>query len=138
MCETNTRDEFIKEQKEIKAHSVGTDDVRESISILSRKGNSMAQAVFDLWVYLYGRCCSNYALMTLPKALFLAGGAPEKNIARFTEHAVASSQKGRFLDSFQKGYNERFEKILGNIPVYAFTDYNISLYGAAWYIAHAL
>ncbi len=135
--ENNKSYEYRKAQQEIEAHSQHTGDIRESISILSRRGNLAAQAVLDLWIYLYGRCCSNYALLTLPKALFLAGGATEKNIARFMKCEDSASQKGRFLAAFQKGYNKRFETLLEDIPVYAFTDYNISLYGAAWYIAYA-
>ncbi len=138
LCEKNTSEEFIKAQKEIEVHSTGTGNIRESISVLSYEGNSVAQSVLNLWVYFYGRCCSNYAVMTLPHALFLAGGATEKNKEKFIEYASASSSRGRFLDSFQKGYNEKFHEILCNIPVYAFTDYNISLYGSAWYIAHSL
>lgn len=124
------RSGFPAAAKEIDAHQVQSGDLGLAISDLARKGNPAAQAVMNFWIYLYGRCCSTLAVITLPSALFLAGGATGKNVDLLL---ASPPEEGRFLKAFQKGYNERFNNILKDIPVYAFTDYNISLYGGAFY-----
>ncbi len=83
------------------------------------------RAAFDLFLRFYARGAKNLALDLLAfGGVYIAGGIVAKNAALF--------QRKAFIDEFIS--HKRMKPLLQQIPIYALTDYNIGLYGAA----HAL
>ena len=83
------------------------------------------KATLDIFLRFYARCAQNLALDTMALGgVYLAGGIIAKNLLLFKRKA--------FIDEFI--LNHRMKKVLEQIPIFAITDYNVSLYGAA----HAL
>ena len=87
--------------------------------------DSQCKATLDIFLRVYARCAQNLALDTVALGgIYLAGGITAKNVSLFKRKA--------FIDEFI--LNHRMKKVLEQIPIFAITDYNVSLYGAA----HAL
>lgn len=79
----------------------------------------------DLFVELYARVCADLTAVFLPRGgLYLAGGIPAKNAARFLEG-------GRFMAAFERNYRPHIDALACATPVYLVQDYAVSLYGAA-------
>ena len=80
------------------------------------------RAAFDLFLRFYARSAKNLALDILAYGgVYIAGGIVAKNAAQF--------QRKAFIDEFIS--HSRMKPVLEQIPIYAITDYNVSLYGAA-------
>ncbi|MFP4429742.1 MAG: glucokinase [Spirochaetaceae bacterium] len=85
-----------------------------------------ARAV-GLFVRLLGSFCSNIAVTSLPEGgFFLAGGVTIRNPEWF------ENPQG-FLEAFQANYHPSLRERLSTTPVALVRDYDISLYGAAYY-----
>ena len=94
-------------------------------ALISISSDAASTATMDLFLRFYARCAQNVALDTMALGgIYLAGGIVAKNQALFKRKA--------FIDEFI--LNHRMKKVLEQIPIFAITDYNVSLYGAA----HAL
>jgi glucokinase len=79
----------------------------------------------DMFVKLFARVAADYTATFLPSGgIFLAGGIPAKNEARFLEG-------GRFMAMYERSYAKHIRAILAKTPVMIVEDYSISLYGAA-------
>ncbi len=80
-----------------------------------------------LFVRLLGTFCSNIAVTTLPAGgFFLAGGVTIRNPEWFGD------PQG-FLAAFRANYHPSLREQLASTPVALVRDYDISLYGAAYY-----
>ncbi len=87
----------------------------------------VCKATIDLFLRLLGAFCSNIAVASLPRAgLFLSGGAAIRNPEWF-------NSSGTFLKSFRTSYRHPLGRVLEEIPVALVRDYDISLYGAAYF-----
>jgi glucokinase len=79
----------------------------------------------DMFIKLYARVAADHTATFLPSGgVFLAGGVPAKNEARFLEGY-------RFMAMFERSYAKHIRAILAKTPVMIVKDYSISLYGAA-------
>ncbi len=79
---------------------------------------------FRLFGMFYGRCAKNFALDSLALGgVYIAGGIAMKN-----KGLIESKE---FSDEFI--YCQTQKAVLKSIPVYLILDYNVSLYGAAFY-----
>jgi glucokinase len=89
--------------------------------------DSRARKAFDMFVTFYARAAKNYALDILPySGVYLAGGIITKNTHVFNRTLF----KEEFLSHPKKSHSE----ILKSIPVYAIKNYEINLYGDAYYL----
>jgi glucokinase len=80
-----------------------------------------------LFIRLLGDFCSNIAVTSLPEGgVFLAGGVTIRNPEWFGD------PQG-FLDAFRTNYHPSLRERLSMTPVALVRDYDISLYGAAYY-----
>ena len=78
---------------------------------------------FHLLLQLMAKCARNFALDTLALGgIFLAGGILAKNIPHL--------RTDLFRQSFEE--NDRHREILQQIPIKVVTNYDVSLYGAAF------
>ncbi|NPV50590.1 MAG: hypothetical protein HPY60_05270 [Candidatus Methanofastidiosum sp.] len=79
---------------------------------------------FRLFSKFYGRCAKNFALDSLSLGgVYIAGGIAMKN--------KDILENKEFLDEFIDCQTQK--EVLNSIPVYLIRDYNVSLYGAAFY-----
>jgi glucokinase len=86
-----------------------------------------AKRAFDMFVRFYARAAKNYALDILPySGLYLAGGIISKNTHIFNRDI--------FKQEFLSHPNRNHQNILKAIPVYAVKNYDINLYGDAYYL----
>lgn len=114
-----------------------TEEARRIVALPSREqpaavaaaadSDPVCKEAVDLFVRLLGSFCSNIAVASLPRGgLFLAGGVTIRNPEWF--------EKPRgFLESFRSNYHPSLRETLAEIPVALVRDYDISLYGAAYY-----
>lgn len=80
---------------------------------------------YELYITLYARCAKNFALDALALGgIYIAGGIAAHNVSMFQS---ASFMK-EFIDCGKQAH------LLKEIPIYVITDYNVSLYGAAYYL----
>ncbi len=87
----------------------------------TKETNPCSKDTFEWFVRFYARCARNFVLESLARGgLYIAGGIAAKNIDSFSN----------FMEEFVK--NERFYNLLKNIPVHIITNYDISLFGAAY------
>lgn len=94
-------------------------------ALISKSNDAASKATMNLFLRFYARCAQNLALDTMALGgVYLAGGIVAKNLALF--------QRKAFIDEFI--LHHRMKKVLEQIPVFAITDYKVSLYGAT----HAL
>lgn len=90
--------------------------------ICSFRQDPNSLAAVDLFLRFYARCAQNLALDTLALGgIYLAGGIVMKNPGLF--------KRKPFIDEFV--FSTSMKRVLEQIPVFALTDYNVSLYGAA-------
>lgn len=83
-----------------------------------------SKEAFRLFTRFYGRCAKNFALDTLSLGgLYIAGGIASKNKEIFKTED--------FLKEFEKCSAQK--KVLESIPIYVILNYDVSLYGAAYY-----
>ena len=86
-----------------------------------------ARKAFDMFVRFYARAAKNYALDILPySGLYLAGGIISRNTHIFN--------RTLFKEEFLSHPNRSHKDILKSIPVYAVKNYDINLYGDAYYL----
>ncbi len=91
-------------------------------ALVSASSDAASKATMNLFLRFYARCAQNLALDTMSLGgVYLAGGIVAKNLALFKRKA--------FIAEFI--LNHRMKKVLEQIPIFAITDYNVSLYGAA-------
>ncbi len=82
----------------------------------------LSQKTFEFFARFTARCAKNLALDALARGgVYLAGGITAKNIQVFQGKVF----KEEFIHS------KNMTEVLGQIPVYALTNYEVSLYGAA-------
>lgn len=92
----------------------------------SRTLDQHAYNTYKLFATFYARCLKNLALDALAiGGVYIAGGIAAKNLGLFQE----ASFRQEFVNCGKQ------QKLLENIPLYVITDYNVSLYGAATYMA---
>ena len=81
---------------------------------------------YKLYSRFYARCAKNFALETLSlDGLYIAGGIAAKNLPLF--------QLPEFMAEFTQSLKQK--KLLQSIPVSIVADYNVSLFGAAAFLA---
>lgn len=92
----------------------------------SRLQDEHAFNTYRLFATFYARClkCSALDALALGGA-YIAGGIAAKNLGLFQE----SSFREEFVNCGKQ------QKLLAQIPLYVITDYNVSLYGAATFMA---
>ncbi len=91
-------------------------------ALISTSNDPASKATMNLFLRFYARCAQNLALDTMALGgVYLAGGIVAKNLPLFKRKA--------FIAEFV--LNHRMKPVLEQIPVFAVTDYNVSLYGAA-------
>ena len=85
--------------------------------------DKIASRTFELFVKVYARCAKNFALDVLALGgVYIAGGIAANHSSIF--------KKYKFGDEFVKSRKQ--EELLHDIPAFVITDYDISLYGAAY------
>lgn len=91
----------------------------------SRKHDQHSWDTFELYTKLYARCAKNFVLDALALGgIYIAGGIAANNLPMFELPAFAKE----FVNCGKQG------QLLEDVPVYVITDYNVSLYGAAYYL----
>lgn len=91
----------------------------------SRADNHHSAKTFELYTKLYARCAKNFALDALALGgIYIAGGIAAHNLQLF--------EQPEFMDEFTNCGKQAH--LLKEVPVYVITDYNVSLYGAAYYL----
>lgn len=87
-----------------------------------KDSDPLSQKTFEFFARFTARCAKNLALDALTRGgVYLAGGITAKNLPVF---------KGKvFKDEFI--HSKNMQEVLAQIPVYALTNYEVSLYGAA-------
>lgn len=91
-------------------------------ALISTSSDAASKATMNLFLCFYARCAQNLALDTMALGgIYLAGGIVAKNLHLFKRKA--------FIAEFILNYG--MKKVLKQIPVFAITDYNVSLYGTA-------
>ncbi len=91
----------------------------------SRTQDKHSADTFNLYTLLYARCAKNLVLDVLALGgIYIAGGIAAHNIPMF--------QMPLFMDEFTNGEKQR--QMLAEIPLSVIADYNVSLYGAAYYL----
>ncbi|HIH12217.1 TPA: hypothetical protein HA242_00700 [Candidatus Woesearchaeota archaeon] len=83
----------------------------------------------ELFVRFYARCAKNFALDALTwGGVYVAGGIAAKNKDIFETY--------HFTDEFLN--NRQLPEVLAPIPIYAITNYNVSLYGAGRHMLNSI
>jgi glucokinase len=91
----------------------------------SRNHDQHSKDTFELYTKLYARCAKNFVLDALALGgIYIAGGIAANNLPMFELPAFAKE----FVNCGKQGY------LLEDVPVFVVTDYNVSLYGAAYYL----
>ncbi len=123
---------FLEENKEIGKTKIGKIktgklEIRQSgydpaVIAHYRNSDPLCQKTFDLFVRFTARCAKNLALEAVARGgVYLAGGITAKNVDIF--------QRQVFKDEFI--HTKNMKELLEQIPIYAITTYDVSLYGAA-------
>lgn len=90
----------------------------------SRINDKHSRDTFELYTLLYARCAKNFALDALALGgIYIAGGIAAHNLEMFKTEL--------FLKEFTNCGKQ--SHLLKELPLYVITDYNVSLYGAAYY-----
>jgi glucokinase len=91
----------------------------------SRTQNKHSADTFNLYTIFYARCAKNFTLDALALGgIYIAGGIAAHNLPMF--------QLPLFMTEFINCGKQ--VHLLEEVPIYVITDYNISLYGAAYYL----
>jgi len=94
-------------------------------ALIVKSSDPASKATIAFFLRFYARCAQNLALDAMALGgVYIAGGIVGKNLPLFKRKA--------FIDEFI--HSHRMKPVLKQIPIFAVTDYNVSLYGAA----HAL
>ncbi len=90
-----------------------------------RTENKHSADTFNLYTILYARCAKNFTLDALALGgIYIAGGIAAHNLPMFQLPLFMAE----FINCGKQG------KLLQEVPLYVITDYNVSLYGAAYYL----
>lgn len=90
-----------------------------------RNEDKRAWQTFELYTTLYARCAKNFALDALALGgIYIAGGIAARNVHLFEQSAF-------YTELVSCGKQELF---IREIPLWVIADYNVSLYGAAYYV----
>lgn len=91
----------------------------------SRTDNQHSADTFKLYTILYARCAKNFTLDALALGgIYIAGGIATHNVQMFRLPAFMAE----FTNCAKQGH------LLQKVPIYVIADYNVSLYGAAYYL----
>lgn len=91
----------------------------------SRTNDQHSTDTFALYTILYARCAKNFALDALALGgIYIAGGIAVHNVPLFKQAAFMKE----FINCGKQSH------LLKEIPIHIITDYNVSLYGAAYYL----
>lgn len=91
----------------------------------SRTHDKHSDDTFNLYTILYARCAKNFTLDALALGgLYIAGGIATHNVQMFRLPAFMAE----FVNCAKQGH------LLEKVPIYVVADYNVSLYGAAYYL----
>lgn len=91
----------------------------------SRTHDKHSADTFNLYTVLYARCAKNFTLDALAlDGMYIAGGIAAHNLPMFQLPAFMRE----FVNCGKQG------RLLQEVPLYVITDYNVSLYGAAYYL----
>jgi len=91
----------------------------------SRNLDDHAHNTYRWYSRFYARCAKNFALESLSLGgVYIAGGIAAKNLDLFKQE--------EFMQAFTDCGKQ--QDLLKNIPISVITDYNVSLYGAAYYL----
>ncbi len=91
----------------------------------SREKDEHAWNTFVLYSKLYARCAKNFALDALALGgVYIAGGIAAKNLPLFEQKC--------FMQEFVNCGKQ--QELLKEVPIFVITDYDISLYGAVYYM----
>jgi glucokinase len=98
----------------------------DAISRYAKTGESLCVDTFLLYARLYARCAKNFVLdMLALNGIYIAGGIAAKNVELFFNPL--------FLNEFLQ--SERQAKLLSDVSLFVIADYNVSLFGAAVFMA---
>lgn len=109
-----------KSSHKLDVHGLMPDDIFKSRTL-----DKHAWHTFEWYSRFYARCAKNFALDALALAgVYIAGGIAAKNLPLFKQKC--------FMEEFINCAKHR--ELLEHIPVYVITDYNVSLYGAVYFL----
>ncbi len=106
-------------------YTVSIDAAKDKAALISkhRKSDWACRRTMEAFTGYYGRCVKDYALDVLATGgVYVCGGIAGKN------PEIPGSKW--FLNEFLK--SDRKRALLGDMPVYAVSDYDVSLYGACY------
>jgi glucokinase len=96
------------------------------ISRYAKTGDSLCVDVFLMYARFYARCAKNFVLdMLALNGIYIAGGIAAKNVELFFNPV--------FLHEFMQC--GRQAALLRDVPIVVVADYNVSLFGAAAFMA---
>ncbi len=91
----------------------------------SRNDDKHSWDTFELYTTIYARCAKDFVLDALALGgVYIAGGIAVHNLPMFELPAFAKE----FTNCGKQAH------LLQDVPVWVITDYNVSLYGAAYYL----
>ncbi len=102
------------------------DESNDKVPLISkyREIDEICYETFKMFTKFYGRCAKNFSLDTLALGgLYIGGGIAAKNADIF--------KAKEFLDEFEDCFTQK--EVLESIPIYVILNYDVSLYGAAYY-----
>lgn len=102
------------------------DGAKDKASLISkyREIDEICNETFKIFTKFYGRCAKNFSLDTLALGgLYIGGGIAAKNKDIFMTN--------EFLEEFEDCLTQK--EVLKSIPIYVILNYDVSLYGAAYY-----
>ena len=116
---------FFQKQSANFARNKKLEDLHPDEIFAKRDINGPSTSTFDLYTQLYARCAKNFTLDTLALGgLYIAGGIAAHNLPMFQ----TSLFKEEFINCGKQAH------LLKETPIFVITDYNVSLYGAAYYL----
>ncbi len=114
--------QFLEEKSDRRNKEIQNSGYDPAVIAHHRHTDPLCQKTFDLFLRFYARCAKNLALDVLARGgVYLAGGITARNIDLF--------QRKVFKEEFI--HTKNMKGVLEQIPVYAITNYDVSLYGAA-------
>ncbi len=116
---------FFHENADKKDHQKGEVVPHPDEIFKSRMNSKHCADTFNLYMVLYARCAKNFVLDALALGgIYIAGGIAANNLPMFQLPLFMTE----FMNCGKQGH------LLEEVPIYVITDYNISLYGAAYYL----
>lgn len=115
-----TMDDAPKSSEKIHMNGPHPDEIFKSRFLDDHAWNT-----YRWYSHFYGRCVKNFALDSLAQGgIYVAGGIATHNVELF--------QQDEFTKEFLNCGKQK--DLLARMPIYVIGDYNVSLYGAAWYL----